>query len=98
MPMHVAMLRGVNVGARSRVKMTDLVKLFEELGHTNVATYIQSGNVVFSSRSKNTAALSRAIEQLLSGWIFDVIPASDEGFDQAKDLVVTTICNGLEPR
>ena len=39
-----------------------------------------------------------AIEQLLSGWIFDVIPASDADFDQAKELVVTTICDGLEPR
>jgi TetR/AcrR family transcriptional regulator, fatty acid metabolism regulator protein len=39
-----------------------------------------------------------AIEQLLSGWIFDVIPASATDFDQAKELVVTTICDGLEPR
>jgi len=39
-----------------------------------------------------------AIEQLLSGWIFDVIPASDTDFDQAKELVTTTICDGLEPR
>lgn len=39
-----------------------------------------------------------AIEQLLSGWIFDVIPASDTSFDDAKDLLVTTICDGLEPR
>jgi AcrR family transcriptional regulator len=39
-----------------------------------------------------------AIEQLLSGWIFDLIPASDTDFEQAKELVVTTICDGLEPR
>jgi TetR/AcrR family fatty acid metabolism transcriptional regulator len=39
-----------------------------------------------------------AIEQLLSGWIFGVIPASETDFDQAKDLVVATICDGLEPR
>jgi TetR/AcrR family transcriptional regulator, fatty acid metabolism regulator protein len=39
-----------------------------------------------------------AIEQLLSGWIFDVIPASETSFDQAKDLLVTMICDGLEPR
>jgi TetR/AcrR family transcriptional regulator, fatty acid metabolism regulator protein len=39
-----------------------------------------------------------AIEQLLSGWIFEVIPASDGSFDKAKDLVVTMICDGLEPR
>jgi AcrR family transcriptional regulator len=39
-----------------------------------------------------------AVEQLLSGWIFGVIPASDTDFDQAKDLLLTTICDGLEPR
>jgi AcrR family transcriptional regulator len=39
-----------------------------------------------------------AIEQLLSGWIFDLIPASDSDFAKAKDFVVATICDGLEPR
>jgi AcrR family transcriptional regulator len=39
-----------------------------------------------------------AIEQLLSGWIFEVIPATATDFDQAKELVVATICDGLEPR
>jgi AcrR family transcriptional regulator len=39
-----------------------------------------------------------AIEQLLSGWIFEVIPASDTDFDQAKSLLVATICDGIEPR
>ena len=39
-----------------------------------------------------------AIEQLLSGWIFELIPASVEDFEGAKDLVVTTICDGLESR
>jgi len=39
-----------------------------------------------------------AIEQLLSGWIFEIVPASDEDFEHAKELVVSTICGGLEPR
>jgi AcrR family transcriptional regulator len=39
-----------------------------------------------------------AIEQLLSGWIFELIPTSDADFAKAKELVVTTICDGLEPR
>jgi len=39
-----------------------------------------------------------AIEQLLSGWIFELIPASDTDFEQAKTLVTATICDGLEPR
>jgi AcrR family transcriptional regulator len=39
-----------------------------------------------------------AIEQLLSGWIFDLIPAADTDFEQAKTFVVGAICDGLEPR
>ena len=39
-----------------------------------------------------------AIEQLLSGWIFDLIPSGSQDFDRAADLVVGTICDGLEPR
>jgi len=37
-----------------------------------------------------------AIEQLLTGWIFEVVPASDEDFEAAKGLIVETICGGLE--
>ena len=37
-----------------------------------------------------------AIEQLLSGWIFEVLPTTDEEFDRAKSLVIETICGGLE--
>ena len=39
-----------------------------------------------------------AIEQLLSGWIFGVIPGSDRNFDEARELIVRTICEGLERR
>jgi TetR/AcrR family transcriptional regulator, fatty acid metabolism regulator protein len=39
-----------------------------------------------------------AIEQLLSGWIFNLVPASDQDYERAKELVVETICGGLEPR
>jgi TetR/AcrR family transcriptional regulator, fatty acid metabolism regulator protein len=39
-----------------------------------------------------------AIEQLLSGWIFGTIPATQADFEQARDLLVTTICDGLEAR
>jgi TetR/AcrR family transcriptional regulator, fatty acid metabolism regulator protein len=37
-----------------------------------------------------------AIEQLLSGWIFDLLPKGDDEFESAKELVVETICGGLE--
>ncbi len=38
-----------------------------------------------------------AIEQLLTGWIFDFLPKTEEEFEQAKGLVVEAICGGLEP-
>jgi TetR/AcrR family transcriptional regulator, fatty acid metabolism regulator protein len=37
-----------------------------------------------------------AIEQLLTGWIFEVLPRTDEDYDNAKVLVVEAICGGLE--
>jgi TetR/AcrR family transcriptional regulator, fatty acid metabolism regulator protein len=37
-----------------------------------------------------------AIEQLLSGWVFELIPAGDGDFDRAREMVVETICGGLE--
>ena len=39
-----------------------------------------------------------AIEQLLSGWVFDLIPHTDHDFVRARRMVVETICGGLEPR
>ena len=64
MPRYVALLRGINVGGKHSVPMAKLRALCEELGHTDVGTYIQSGNVVFEARRKPTpASLERAIEQ-----------------------------------
>jgi hypothetical protein len=37
-----------------------------------------------------------AIEQLLTGWIFEVLPRTEEEFERAKDLIVEAICGGLE--
>jgi uncharacterized protein (DUF1697 family) len=64
MPKYVAFLRAINVGGHI-VKMDRLRKLFEELGFTNVKTFIASGNVIFDSRSRNAATLERKIEMHL---------------------------------
>ena len=44
----VGLLRGVNLGPSRRLKMADLRAAVESLGHTDVETYLQSGNVVFT--------------------------------------------------
>jgi uncharacterized protein (DUF1697 family) len=48
-PRYVALLRGVNVGGKNKLPMADLREMAESLGHTEVSTYIQSGNVVFTA-------------------------------------------------
>jgi uncharacterized protein (DUF1697 family) len=48
-PTYVGLLRGVNVGGKNKLAMADLRSLVESLGHTDVTTYIQSGNIVFTS-------------------------------------------------
>jgi len=60
---HVALLRGLNVGAHDRIRMKELVVLFEAAGCREVSTYIQSGNVVFEAG----AALAKAVPGLVAG-------------------------------
>jgi uncharacterized protein (DUF1697 family) len=63
----VALIRAVNVGGNSLIKMQDLRERFESLGFNDVVTYIQSGNVVFSSTDADRNRMSRRIEAALSG-------------------------------
>lgn len=66
MKTYIALLRGMNVGGHRIIKMTDLKLLFESLGFADVTTYIQSGNVIFSSSEKNDLAetISEGIKEL----------------------------------
>jgi len=64
---HVALLRGINVGGHNKVAMTDLAEIMTSLGHTDVATYIQSGNVVFSTAETDTIRLAEDLERALMG-------------------------------
>jgi uncharacterized protein (DUF1697 family) len=63
---YLALLRGINVGGKNVIKMTDLKASFEAMGFSNVATYIQSGNVLFQSAEKDKAMLTGKIEKELS--------------------------------
>ena len=64
MASYVALLRGINVGGRNKVPMAQLRALFESLGCADVQTLIQSGNVVFASRSApKPAVLAAAVEK-----------------------------------
>ena len=65
----ISMLRGINLGAKNRIAMPALKNLYETLGLTDVVTYVQSGNVIFSSpqadETQLAADLTAAIQQTL---------------------------------
>lgn len=66
MARHVAFLRAVNLGSRNRIKMATLRELVESLGYEDVATHLQSGNVLFRSPGTTPAKAAKAIEDALA--------------------------------
>ncbi|MPZ64856.1 MAG: DUF1697 domain-containing protein [Pseudonocardiaceae bacterium] len=63
MTSYVALLRGVNVGGRQQVPMAELRAMLGSLGHTDVTTYLNSGNAVFSNARDDVDGLAREIEE-----------------------------------
>ncbi len=63
---YIALLRGINVGGNNIIRMADLKQSFEELGFSEVTTYIQSGNVLFNSSEGDKQLLTGKIEAHLS--------------------------------
>ena len=62
----VALLRAVNVGGRNRIPMADLRRALRGLGLAGVATYVQSGNVVFAAHGHDPAEQAVAIRELIA--------------------------------
>lgn len=80
---YLALLRGINVGGRNIIRMADLVVSFEQMGFSNIKTYIQSGNVIFST-DEPEKSLEPKIEKALS-----------TDFDYQSTVVVIS-ADGLE--
>jgi uncharacterized protein (DUF1697 family) len=65
MQTYISLLRGINVGSRT-IKMVDLKECYEQAGFSNVSTFLQSGNVVFTSRLPNPEAVQSQLEAAVS--------------------------------
>ena len=69
----VALLRGINLGAKRRVPMADLRELVGELGYEDVRTVLQSGNIVFTGAKGNAQATLEAALSDRYGFAVDVV-------------------------
>jgi uncharacterized protein (DUF1697 family) len=65
MPSYLALIRGINVGGKNLIRMTDLRAAFEAMEVEDVATYIQTGNVFFDAPRQPRAELAARIESAL---------------------------------
>lgn len=65
MTQYLALLRGINVGGNNKVAMAELKACFEKAGLQNVKTYINSGNIIFSSDETNQTKLTQLTEKVI---------------------------------
>ena len=82
---YIALLRGINVGGNNKVSMTDLRTCFEDIGFTNVRTYINSGNVFFESRETGEAKLVKQCEEAIEKQFGFHIVCAVVSADEVKD-------------
>ena len=65
MPVYLALLRGINVSGKNIIKMEDLRKRMEAAGYAAVKTFIQSGNILFTSGERSAGPQGKHMEALL---------------------------------
>lgn len=95
----IALLRGINVGGNNKVAMSELRDCFEKRGFTDVKTYINSGNIFFTSEETNTVVLvdvcESAIEERFGFTVIVTVLSKDE-FEEALQHAPSWWADGSE--
>lgn len=88
MQTYISILRGINVSGQKKMLMTDLAKLYEDLGFKEVVTYIQSGNVIFKTDKKFTdVKLAKLIEDKIVATYNFQVPVIIRTLKELQDIV-----------
>jgi uncharacterized protein (DUF1697 family) len=91
MATHVALLRGINLGGKNKVAMADLRTLVTGLGHADVSTYIQSGNVLFTAPDDtDCAAAGQAITEAIAASLAVTAPVVVVTRDELAAIVAAS--------
>ena len=84
---YIALLRGINISGKNKIPMAELKKGFEDLGFSDVRTYLNSGNVMFSCREDDITGITKRIEKMI-GDVFTLdIPVFVIKTEELKDIV-----------
>jgi uncharacterized protein (DUF1697 family) len=91
MPTHIALLRGINLGGRNKVAMADLRALVSGLGHADVTTYIQSGNVLFTAEpGADDGTLAEALTAAIAAKLGVISPVIVVSRDELARIIADT--------
>ncbi len=82
---YVAFLRGMNLGRR-RIKNPELCAAFEDIGFTNVAAYLASGNVIFDADDFDTDSVTSSIESGLRESLGYEVPTFLRSADEVRAI------------
>ena len=86
MPRYALLLRGINVGTKNSLPMVELRAMLEKLGCSDVATYVQSGNAVFTTKL-GAAALTKGIEAALEKYMGRPIATTLRTLSQLETII-----------
>jgi uncharacterized protein (DUF1697 family) len=86
----VALLRGVNVGTAKRVPMAELRRILTALGHSNVATLLNSGNAVFHARGGDAARHAATIGAAIAAELHVDVPVIVKSAEALRAIVAAT--------
>lgn len=87
MKRYVALLRGINISGKNKISMAELKNKFGKLDFEEVKTYLNSGNVVFSSDEDSIEKLTRLIERAIKNEFGFDIPVFVISKDRLRDIL-----------
>jgi uncharacterized protein (DUF1697 family) len=87
MTRYAALVRGINLGSHNRIKMPDLRVLAEGLGLSDTATYLQSGNLAFTTDRDDVAVMEREITGAILEQMGLTVPAIIRSHEELASIV-----------
>lgn len=97
MPRYALLLRGVNVGGHGKLSMADLRSVLTSLGHTEVRTYLQSGNAVVTATDPDPARVAGAAEDALAAHVGQRIPILVRTNAELRDVMTANPFEVVRP-
>lgn len=87
MKRYVALLRGINISGKNKIPMIELKQCFERLNYTEVKTYLNSGNVIFSSDETDITKITTQIEEMIKNQFRLDIPVFITSKENLEDIL-----------